>query len=179
MRTDLKKILPIFLALTSCATLRTFDPPTPYAPSTLELQRPAAGDLKTAARDARTIVLGELVAVREDWSYSAGCGFVTRVMRGGSCDGLVVAWRATIVVHELRKGKAKSGKVSGLMFIPRGNRVPRLGLVAVWFIDDVQVRDFLRERDLGVYRPAEGVWVEEDVILPVSPTDPALLEALP
>src|SRR2546428_10979643 len=86
----------------------------------------ALGELLLASQ---YVAAGTLVKVEEAWVYEPLGGWLMRALTGMAPPN---AYEATIAVDSVLKGNPQPNRLFVLFFAPPGNRIPQVGMTALW-----------------------------------------------
>jgi len=97
--------------------------------------------------DAHYVAAGTLVKVEEAWVYEPLGGWLMRALTGMAPPN---AYEATIAVDSVLKGNPQPKRLYVLFFAPPGNRIPQVGMTALWIAHRRQLWQLAQKNQYGV-----------------------------
>src|SRR2546430_2516407 len=97
--------------------------------------------------DAHYVAAGTLVKVEEAWVYEPLGGWLMRALTGMAPPN---AYEATIAVDSVLKGNPQPKRLYVVFFAPPGNRIPQVGMTALWIAHRRQLWQLAQKSQDGV-----------------------------
>ena len=96
--------------------------------------------------DAHVVVAGTLVKVEDAWVYEPLGGWLMGALTGAAPPN---AYEATIAVDSVLKG-GRPKQLEVVFFAPPGNRIPQVGMTALWIAHRRQLWRLAQKNQYGV-----------------------------
>jgi len=114
--------------------------------------------------DAHAVVAGTLVKVEDAWVYEPLGGWLMGILTGAASPN---AYEATIAVDSVLKG-GRPKRLYVVFFAPPGNRIPQVGMTALWLAHRRQLWRFAQKSQYGVPFDVGLAFDSDDDIRPLA-----------
>jgi hypothetical protein len=114
--------------------------------------------------DAHAVVAGTLVKVEDAWVYEPLGGWLMGMLTGAASPN---AYEATIAVDSVLKG-GQPKRLYVVFFAPPGNRIPKVGMRALWVAHQRQLWRFAQKSQYGVPFDVGLAFDSDDDIRPLA-----------